>query len=84
MKPAMVMAAMCLALLAGCAVGPNYHPAKCQHAVKLGIASGGWRNKRPRQSGRVVEEFQRHQSGFAHDDGRPIQPYASRCRSPRA
>ncbi len=28
MRPAMVMAAMCLALFAGCAVGPNYQPPK--------------------------------------------------------
>jgi outer membrane protein, multidrug efflux system len=36
MKPMMVMAAMCLALLAGCAVGPDYH------APKASVSAQQW------------------------------------------
>jgi multidrug efflux system outer membrane protein len=34
MKIAIVMAAMCLALLAGCAVGPDYHPPKASMSAQ--------------------------------------------------
>ena len=47
MRPAIVMAAVCLALLAGCAVGPNYQPPKDQRIRTMDLASGRWRNKRP-------------------------------------
>jgi len=46
MRPAMVMVAACLALLTGCAVGPDYHPPKASVSAQQWTSSlaGGERN----------------------------------------
>ncbi len=46
MKPAIVMVAMCLALLAGCAVGPDYQPPKTSVSAHMDLAPRRRRNQR--------------------------------------
>jgi multidrug efflux system outer membrane protein len=47
MKPAMVMVVMCLALLAGCAVGPNYRPPKPDTASQWSSPLAGGETNNP-------------------------------------
>lgn len=47
MRPAIVMVAVCFALLAGCAVGPNYQPPKTDVSTQWTSPLGGGETNRP-------------------------------------
>lgn len=47
MKPAIVMAAVCLAIFAGCAVGPDYHPPETQTTAQWSSPLNGVETNAP-------------------------------------
>ena len=61
MRPAIVMVAACLALLAGCAVGPDYQPPKASvSAQQWASPLAGGETNGPADLAGLVGKFRRH------------------------
>ena len=75
---------MCLALLAGCAVGPNYHPPKTSASAQWASPLADGETNSPAELAAWWKNFGDTNLDALDNDGGPIQSHSSYCRSARA